>query len=322
VELRTHILEMLSHHIDAANDPSLAVAAVLGEALGHIWDIHLAWLKEHSEELFAVLDPDDDVRARSDVIVSVALRSYQTGRVFLELMRPVMLDILSGAYAALEHIDGWRGDRPVREAAASHIVTAYVMGLIEDDDPLLTALTSPEVGPDVIGDALGTLGWSIMRARDADTPAEAVPPKVLERAKRLIDGRVAEIRGGRASASELAGFYWWVRADAYPPAWSLPILQLANSDPNFNPKGMLGESLARAAEAEPALTIEVFDGLMPGDGEGWTRYDLLQHAPRIMVAALKSDDPAAQEKAREILDRLGREGHMSVLADVDRLAGG
>jgi len=84
---------------------------------------------------------------------------------------------------------------------------------------------------------------------------------------------------------------------------------------------MLGESLARAAEAEPALTVEVVDGLMPGDGEGWRRYDLLQHAPRILAAALTSDNPAAQAKAREILDRLGREGHMSILADVDRLTG-
>lgn len=322
-ELRMHILEMLSHHVDAANDPSSAVAAVLGEALLHIWDIDRAWIDEHSAELFAVLDPDDNVRARADVVVSVALRMYQTGRVFLELMRPVMIDILSGAYADFEHTDGWRGDRPVLEAAASHVVTAYVMGLIEDHDSLLTALTSPDIAPApaVIGDALGKLGWSIMRARDADSPAEVVPPEVLERAQRLIDGRVAEIRVGRASASELAGFYWWVRADVYPPAWWLPILQLAISDPDFNPMGMLGESLARAAETEPTLTVEVFDGLMPGDGEGWNRYDLLQHAPRILAAALTSDDPAAQAKARKILDRLGREGHMSILADVDRLAG-
>jgi hypothetical protein len=82
---------------------------------------------------------------------------------------------------------------------------------------------------------------------------------------------------------------------------------------------MLGESLARAAEAQPALTIDVFDGLMSGDGEGWKQYDLLQHAPRILAAALTSSDPAAQAKARMISDRLGREGHMTVLADVDRL---
>jgi hypothetical protein len=323
-ELRTHILEMLSHHIDAANDPSLAVAAVLGEALGHIWDIDHAWIEERSGELFAVLDPDDEVRARADVVVSVALRSYQTGRVFLELMRPVMLDMLSGAYAAFDHTDGWRGDRrPVLETAASHVVMGYVMGLIEDDDPLLIALTSPDVTPSVIGDALGTLGWSIMRgAQDTDRPAEAAPPEVLERGQRLIDGRVAEIHAGGASASELAGFYWWVRADVYPTTWWLPILQLASSDPGFNPKGMLGESLARAAEAKPALTVEVFDGLMPGDGESWTRHDLLQHAPRILTAALTSDDPVAQAKARKILDRLGRAGHMSILADVDRLTGG
>src|SRR6266536_1422670 len=257
--LRTHIFDMLSRHVEAADDPSLAVAAVIGEALGHLWDAGRAWVEDRSDELFAVLSAEDDVRARADVVVSVALRGYRTGTAFLELMRPVMLSMMSATY--------------------------------------------------------GTLGWSLMQARNV----EAVPPQVLDRAQQLIDRRVAEIRAGRASASELGGFYWWARAEVLPPAWSLPILQLATSDPDFNPKGMLGESLARAAEAEPALTIEVFDDLMPGDGDGWRRYDLLQHAPRILAAALTSGDPAAQAKAREILDRLGREGHMTLLADVDRL---
>lgn len=313
--IRTHIFEMLAEHVEAANDPSLAVAAVIGEALGHIWDIDRAWIAECSDKLFAVLSAEDDTRARADVVVSVALRIYRTGPAFLELMRSVILSMMSGAYAALDHTDGWRGNRPALEVAASHIVTAYVMGLIDDEDPLVTALTSPDVGPAVISDALGTLGWSLMQAHTA----EAVPPEALERAKRLIDRRATEIGAGRASASELGGFYWWIRAEVFPAAWSLPILQLATSAPDFDAKGMLGESLARAAEAEPALTINVFDGLMSGDGDGWKQYDLLQHAPRILAAALTSSDPAAQAKARVISDRLGREGHMTVLADVDRL---
>jgi len=313
--IRSHIFDMLSQHVEAANDPSLAVAAVIGEALGHIWDVDRAWVEERSDKLFAVLSVQDNVRARADVIVSVALRIYRTGTVFLELMRPVLFGMMSGAYSALAHTDGWRGNRPALEAAASHIVTAYVTGLIDGEDPLVTALTSPEVAPAVISDALGTLGWSLMQARNGET----VPPEVLERAQQLIDRRVAEIEAGRASARELGGFYWWVRAEVFPPAWSLPILHLATSDPDFNPKGMLGESLARTAEAEPALAIEVFDSLLPGDGDGWRRYDLLQHAPRILAAALTSGIPATQAKAREILDRLGREGHMTILADVDRL---
>ena len=313
--LRAQIFDMLSQHVEANNDPSLAVAAVIGEGLGHICDVDRAWVEDRSDALFAVLSADDGVRARADVVVSVALRVYRTSTAFLELMRPVILSMMSGTYTARGHTDGWRGNRPALEAAASHIVTAYVMDLIGDDDPLITALTSPEVAPAVIGDALGTLGWSLMQTRNA----EAVPPEVLDRAQQLIDRRAAEIRAGRASARELGGFYWWVRAEAFSPAWSLPILQLATSDPAFNPKGMLGESLARAAEAEPALTIKAFDGLLPTGGDGWKQYDLLQHAPRILASALRSGDPPARAKAREILDRLGRGGHMTILADVDRL---
>jgi hypothetical protein len=313
--VRAHIFNMLSEHADVANEPSLAVAAVVGESLGHIWDADHAWIEERPDMLFAVLSTNYNTRAHADVVVSIALRTYRTGTAFLQLMKPVMLNMMSGAYAALEHTDGWRGNRPALAAAASHIVTAYVMGLIDYQDPLVAALTAPDVAPAVIGDALGTLGWSLMQAG----PAEPAPPQALKRAQQLIDCRVEEIRAGRASACELAGFYWWVRAEVFPPAWSLPILQLATTDPDFNPKGMLGESLARAADAEPTLTIEVFDALMPGDEDSWKRYDLLQHAPRILAAALGSGDPATEAKARTVLDRLGRQGHLTVLADVDRL---
>ena len=312
---KTQIFSMLSGHVDAADDPSLAVAAVIGEALGYIWDIDHAWIDDHSGKLFAVLSTEDAARAHADVVVSVALRIYRTGTPFLQLMRPVILSMLSTPYAAVGHTDGWRGNRPALQAAASHIVTAYVMGLIDDEDPLVTALASPEVSPTVISDALGTLGWSLMQARTA----EPTPPEALERAKRLIDRRVAEIQAGQASASELGGFYWWIRAEAFPAAWSLPILQLAARAPDFNPHGMLGESLAHAAEAEPTLTINVFDDLMSVDRQDWNQHDLLRHAPRILAAALTSTDPAAQGKARAISDRLGREGHMTVLADIDRL---
>gem|GEM_PF-1235500 len=321
-DLRTQILEMLSRHIGTAADPSLAVAAVIGEALGHLSDIDSAWVGAWSVQLFTVLSADDAVRSWSDVVVSVALRSYRTGRVFLDLMRPVMLEMLSREYAMHEHTDGWRGDRPALEAAANHIVSAYVMDLIDDDDPLMLALTSSDASPSVIGDALGTLGWSIMRTRDTDNPDggnNTIPPTVLERAKRLIDRRVEAIRAGRADPAELSGFYWWVRAEVFPPSWSMPILLLASDDPEFNPKGMLGDSLARAAESEPAIVIEVFNALMPDVGDSWKRYDLLQHAPRILAAALNGGDPVTETKAQATLDRLGREGHMTLLADVDRL---
>ena len=324
--LRAEILEMLSHHVGVNNDPSLAVAAVIGEALGHLWDVDRTWIETRYDALFAVLSDDDRTRAWSDVVISVALRIYRTGRVFLDLMRPVMLEMLSRQYAERNHVDGWRGDRPALEAAANHIVTAYVTELINDDDPLMLALTSADASPTVIGDALGTLGWSIMRSRDAaaDEPegkSAAVPATVLERARGLIDRRVSAIQAGLADPAELTGFYWWILADVFSPSWSLPILLLANSNPDFDPKGMLGEPLARAAETEPALAIEVFESLMPGDGDGWKRYDLLQHAPRILAAALLSGEPNARSSARSILDRLGREGHMTLLSDVDRLTG-
>jgi hypothetical protein len=82
-----------------------------------------------------------------------------------------------------------------------------VTGLIEDDDVLLKALTSFDVGPTVIGDSLEALGWSILRDIVSQESGQPVAPRILGRAPAFIYGRVAEIRAGRASASELSGFY-------------------------------------------------------------------------------------------------------------------
>lgn len=319
IALRTEILELLSRHVSHEDDPSLAVSAVFGEAIGYLWDIHRAWVEDRTEALFGVLSDDDRIRTHADVVVSVALRVYRTSSAFIELMRGVMTEMFSSKYTSLEHTEGWQGKEPAVVEAASHVLRAYVIGVINEEDLLLAALMAPEAPPRVFAQALSHLGWEIMRAaRDREEP---LSPDVLERAKRLIDHRATEIMEGRAEPSELAGFYWWVRAEVYPPSWSLPILLLATTDPHFDPKGMLGEALSRVAEVEPALTIEVLEALLRRNGGEWRRYDIIRHAAGILAAALLSGDEAAGAKARDILNRLGREGHMSILADVDRLTG-
>lgn len=159
-----------------------------------------------------------------------------------------------------------------------------------------------------------------MRAVRSDESDRGVPRDVLDRAKRLIDRRVKAIQAEDAPASELSGFYWWVRAEAYDPSWSLPILRLAASDPGFDPKGLLGEVLATAAGRAPGPALDVFDALRQR-GDGWERYDMLRHAPSILAAALRSPDETTQHRARVILDELGRAGHLSIPRDVDRLTG-
>ncbi len=318
--LRGEILDVLARHVSSADDPSLAVAAVFGEALGRLASLDRSWVDARADALFDVLSSDPPSRARADVVVSVALRVYHTGPAVFDLLRGVMLAMFSPRYAATKHVEGWRGRRSTVVVAATHVLRGYLLGFIGEDDLLLARLSSADAPQGIFAEALGHIGWEIMHAVRSDESADGVAPDVLDRAKRLIDRRVEAIKAGHAPASELSGFYWWVRAEAYDPSWSLPILRLAASDPGFDPKGLLGEALATAAERAPGPALDVFDALRQR-GDGWERYDMLRHAPSILAAALRSPDKTTQHRARRILDELGRAGHLSILRDVDRLTG-
>lgn len=318
--LRGEILDVLARHASPDDDPSLAVAAVFGESLGRLAHLDLDWVNARADLLLDVLSDDPVTRARADVVVSVALRVYRTSPGIIALLRVPMKAMFSPTYETTEHVEGWRGRRRAVVDAATHMLRAYVLGFVDEDDPLVAQLTTADAAPGLFAEALGQLGWEVMHALRDDGPDGGVAPGVIDRAKRLIDKRVEAIQQGDADSSVLTGFYWWIRAGAYDPSWWLPILRLAATDPGFDPKGLLGEALATAADSYPELALDAFEALRKRS-DGWERYDMLRHAPRILAAAIRNGNDATRRRARDVLDELGRSGHLSILADVDRLIG-
>jgi len=111
-----------------------------------------------------------------------------------------------------------------------------------------------EVSNEVVADALGHIGWQIMRTGSGDENGGNRPPdKYLARAKGLINWRVGQIRSGKASAAELAQFYWWAQAELFDPAWWLPVLLLATDGFDMESRGVLGGPLAKGVLSQPAL---------------------------------------------------------------------
>lgn len=312
------ILEAVAIHVDGFADPSLAVAAVVGEGIGKLWGVDPGWVDSRATELFSVLDSDDGRRARADVIVSVALQVYQTGKVFIELIRPALAQMFSTDYNLLTHMDGWRGHRSAVAAAAHHILAAYLLQLVEQDDPQLRQLFSHGTEDGVRAEALGNIGWQLMRTA-MDHTASAIPQAHLERARGLIEWRANEIRAGRASARELAQFHWWAQSGLFSPAWWLPILLLAADSADRESASMLGKPLADAAAEEPALAIEAFEKLYGSVERDWRSYDLIQNAPRLLAAVARSRNAQAVERGNRIRDMLGRHGHFQALQELAQL---
>jgi hypothetical protein len=129
------ILRSIADHVGVDADASLSVAAVVGEGIGRLWGVDPGWVEAREDALFAVRDPDAARRVWADVVVSVALRSYQTGAAFLRIMRPALAQMFTAGYLSVEHVEGWRERESAIETAALHLLRGFLFGLIELDDP-------------------------------------------------------------------------------------------------------------------------------------------------------------------------------------------
>lgn len=313
---RTEVLEVIAHHVGPERDPSLAVAAVLGEGYGRIANVDADWIGQHQDQLLAVVTVNDVERAWADVVVSVALRVYQAGAPFLRLMRSALDAVLSPEYAELDHTEGWRENRSAVQAAATHIIWTIAQGAIELDDPLVAKLFSDAVGVSVRAESLGHLGWQLMHLvsnKDQESP----PQDFLDHVRALVEWRLDAARDGTGTYQEFAGFHWWVKSNAFGVDWWLPILDEVTAAGVTLDKTFIGEALEEAAKIDPLATIKVFDRLLP-DTEYWRRYDLMQHAAGVISAAILSKIPDAVDRARSLMDVLAREGHLDVTDQVQR----
>lgn len=301
-------LSSLEEHVGSHRDPSLAMAAVFGEALARLAWLDRDWLSSRLPDL---MQSDEAYR---DVVISTALATYRASSLLVELLAPWIEPWLQRAVRG-ESVLGWRAQRGAVQLWADHLTLLYCHGLLDlDSVPLqqfFTVATSFDVGK-----ALGHLGWMLVGSDNVEAP-------FLQRASDLWDARLAEVQEGRAQLEELAGFGWWVESDKFPAEWWLPRLRLAATAPSFEVHGQLGQRLADAADAYPAETVEVLATLSTPRSEPFRRFGLIQKAPEVLATALDVGDVATQRAARDLMDKLGREGHLDILELVNgRRTGG
>jgi hypothetical protein len=318
LECRHDVLSQLALHAGASVDPSLAVAAVFGEGIGRIWNVNENWVRDHWPDLAGgITSPSASDRAWADVVVSVALRVYQPGAATLRMMRPALESVFSSQYAAYEHTAGWREQHSAIQSAAAHVIWTVTQGAIQLDDPLMTALFGGAVDVETLSEALGDLGRQLMHIM-SDPNRENPPVEFLDRARAIIESRLDAARRGEGRFEELSKFHWWIRSNAFDIDWWLPILAEITEKKIFLDNAFIGEALEKAAQLESLTTITIFERLID-DKNYWRRYDLMQHAARIITPALESGNHNAVTRARSMMDALAREGHLDIIDQIERL---
>jgi hypothetical protein len=306
----TELLDSLAEHIGPSADPSLAIAATLGEVMGALISAAPHWVSAHANAMFGgIKSVDPAEQAWSDTLFSVTVAAYGPSRTLLEHLRPWFEETFTPSYMDREKAVGWHVPQSAAEHVAGHILQLYVHGVIEQDDPLVQLLFSATTAQ-ARGAALGHVGWQFLH----DDREEAIKA----RAQHLVEWRAQEIRVSNASAVELNGFHWWVRSSRFPADWWLPILELAVRNSAFDPHSSLGTALAVAAHEFPRQTASLLSQLLPVGEPSWQRFDLIESAPAILAAALDSGDDVAHDIAMTVMNRLGREGHTDLNEAIGR----
>jgi hypothetical protein len=309
-DIVAELLNSLETHISPAADPSLAIAAELGEVMGILINVAPDWVSAHANTMFGgIRSADPAKQAWSDALFSVVVAAYGPSPTLLKHLRPWFEESFNADYMERRKTVGWHVPQSTAQHVASHILLLHVYGIIERDDSLMQLLFSATTA-EARGDALGQLGWQFLHEDREET--------VMARAQALVGWRAEEIRAGNASTVELNGFHWWIKSNRFSAAWWLPLLELAVSNPAFDSHSGLGAALAEAATQFPKQTVSLLSQLLPGEGPSWQRYDMIENAPVVLAVALESGDDVARDFARAVMDRLGREGYTDLSEAIER----
>lgn len=290
-------LALLEQHWGYDSDPSLAVAAVLGESVGALAWSHPEWTEQ---EILRLTAQDAAEQAYLDVVITTALAVYRPSPLLLDRLRP-LVEVLIGRRSE-EVTRGWRSDRSAHELLGDHLLSLFVRGDVDAGHDLVAAYFE-QAPPSEIGKSLGHLAWAMSRSDD-------VPQDVVDRAAELWRWRAQEVADGQAASEELSQFHWWVESGLFPEAWWVPHLQQVADLGMVGETGGLGEKLAAAAKMFPVQAVQVMDRLLRERSEPYRRFDLIDHAATVIAAALDSQVSSAVATGERLLNDLGREGHL------------
>ncbi|TCN27664.1 hypothetical protein EV644_1542 [Kribbella orskensis] len=303
-EVNKAALDVLDGRLGSERDSSLTVAAVYGEALSSLAWSNSAWTRERLARLF---EGDGDY---TSVVMSTVLAAYTPSAFLLDLLRPWLAQWLDRLANDEPVKVGYESHRSATESLGDHLTLLAARGEIELDDPLLLAYYA-RVDVAARSTVLGHLGWMLLH--------EKAPEEFLARARAIWDWRANAVEGSEDQSRELSGFYWWVRCGQFSPTWWMPRLVVASQVPGFDGRGMIGEQIAEAAQADPRAAFGVLAALLKSGEGDFERYDLIENAPAVFAAALDVDDVDLTARAEALLNDLGRAGHLTMLQRVNEL---
>lgn len=296
-------LNIAASHVGPQRDSSLAIAASYGRGLGVLIDADEAWM---TTALSEISDSTHDRRNQRylDILVTTSLVSYQPSIKLFRVLRPYLVSILARVSSGAEIALAWRRGQSAPELIGRHIVFLATTGDLDMSDEAVQkffASATPEERASVIG----LLGSSL-------TSSKNISSSVLNNARSLIDWRIGELISGRNDPKEFENFDTWVGNEKLSADWWLDHLTVIAGKIEFDRFGILATKLVDAAAAEPTKAVNILSTLLSTSSKPQHRYALVQAAPALLAVALDSGEENAALTARDLLERLGREGELNI----------
>lgn len=300
-EMMPEVRTALEVHLDPAIEASPAIRAVYGELLALLYHLDIEWLRANLMNIFPDAPAqaslrrgawDSYVRYRNPLVPMLSELDPEYRKAIKEATREAEADKKpeSAARRLAEHIMilAWQGNVPL------------------DDTDGLVATFFREAPLPLRAHAMEFVGRSLMNTEGP------IPKEALARVIRLWELRLefAHTAAVESVRDELATFGWWFASKKFEEAWALAQLTATvGIAGEVDWEHQVIETLAEWAESSPAACVECLDLIMQRERERWGLELSLAPTRRVLESALRSDDQAARQRARYVVNRLVARGH-------------
>lgn len=292
-------MAVLDERLDTHVDPSLTVHSIYGFYFPHLLYLDHSWVLQNLARIF----PSDDR------LWNASFKSYVNyGQFRADIFELLRGQFERGISSLTPDAAAGRSDSQYPSQFAQHLAVAYWWGIEKLDSPLITdffTLASDS--------ARSSFVWLLWRALGESPPGKESPH--WQRCIELWTWRAGEVSRQRESGQnedELESYFLWL--DVIPEDVSEVEPLIAASLPHlgrFSDTNRLIGYLDRQVEKYPRQAAELLEKVVELGKEMYLMSEHRNHVRHILVAALRSDDRAAQESADRIIGLYGRRADYS-----------
>jgi len=287
--------DLLAHHLDPANDPSLAARGVFGVRLAQLIAIDRAWVEQRRGHFFP---PNDERLAVATWEAYVPFN--QPNRAVLEIFP----DQFAFAIARSERARSNRRHEP-EGRTTEHLMAFYLRGYVSLDSPdgLLAAFYQ-RAPAWLRGHAVEFLG-RVQRDSKND-----LTPEHCDRLRALWESRIAAApsMGRDERRAELEQFGWWFASDSCDEEWRLrQLIETLKLTGSIENDSLVLEKLRTVAAAHPVEAVEALELMIDEPKDRWLVHVWLEDVVAIITIAVR--DEKSNERARGLAARLVADGY-------------